>query len=569
MRNVPIQGEEPPELMRHQEQQAGLKPARPIGREFITRIFIWTGVLVLPALRSLEQCSVYPAGIKNLAVISVTDTSVTFTWNMVTPNQTYYNFVVTTDSSYTVYPGNPNFVHFYHFQPDTVATQDSLQPGTKYYIFVSETRCNATDSVSFTTLGGATGSCPSGSAPVPSIKSSTGSFTVCGNGVLVLNSSSASGNTWYMNGQALDSTGSSLVVAQSGSYSLVVLYPNGCKDTSAVQMVTFDPGPATPVVTASGATLVCEGSGVTLYSSASVGDQWFIGSTPIPGQTGSNYSATRTGEYWVEVTDQAGCWAASAQTAVTVDSSSDGDSGLPTISPAGPLYFCADTTFKLRSSHAANYQWYLNGMALAGAGSDSLIVSLPGAYSVATDTGGCRVGGAMSAAVQVSYVGLTAPVISDANGVLVSSFSTGNQWYLNDSAIRGATHQNYTPRVPGSYTVRVGIGVRTIDTTTFQIGVGGCFTEFSAPWVLADSDFVAPVVLVYPNPAVDFVTLQNKRSGPVTVRIFNLMGQQVFGVAGMTGVLQVDVSRWGKGVYFVELTDQGSQQQDKAVMVKL
>jgi hypothetical protein len=300
-----------------------------------------------------------------------------------------------------------------------------------------------------------------------------------------------------------------------------------------------------------------------------VGNQWFNGSTPIPGQTGSNYIATRTGEYWVEVTDQAGCFAASAQTSVTVDSIGGDTTVIPTITPAGPLYFCADTSYKLRASHSSNYQWYLNGSALPGAASDSLVVSLPGAYSVVTDTGGCRAAGGMSSAVQVNYAGLVTPVIADVNGVLVSNFTSGNQWYLNDSVIQGATHQNYTPRVPGSYTVRVGLGVQTIDTVTFQIGVGGCYTKLSAPWVIADSDLLVPVLLVYPNPMVNVVTLDNRRSGPVTVRVFNLLGQRVFAVVGMTGVLRVDVSGWSKGVYFVQVIDQGSQLQEKVVVLRL
>jgi len=537
-------------------------------QQLISRILLWTGVLLLPGLRSIGQCSPYVAGIYNLAVITVTDSSVTFHWKTLASGR-LYGYTVTNDSSYTGYTGNTNFVYFVHYTSDSAATQDSLRPGTKYWIFARQSECGGSDSVSFTTAPYTASLCPPGSVPTPLIKSSTGSFTVCGNAVLVLTSSSPSGNTWIMNGQTLDSAGSSLVVTESGNYSLVVLYPNGCKDTSAVQAVTLDPGPSTPVVTTSGSTTICKGSSVTLYSSISVGDQWFIGSTPIPGQTGSNYIATQTGKYWVEVTDQAGCFAASAQTAVAVDSIGSDILVMPVINPVGPLYFCADTSFLLRASSGMNYQWYLNGAALPGAQSDSLLVSLPGAYSVVTDTGGCRPGGALSPVVQVSYAGLVMPVISDVNGVLVSSFGAGNQWYLNDSVIEGATHQNYTPRVPGSYTVRVAVGVRTIDTTTFQIGVGGCYTEFSAPWVIADSDLMVPTVQVYPNPVFDVLTLRNRRSGPVTVRIFNLVGQAVFAVQGMTGTVQVDVSRWGKGVYFVLVIDQGSQLQEKAVVVRL
>jgi hypothetical protein len=526
-----------------------------------SRILGWTGLLLLPALRSMGQCTVYPSGIKNLAVISVTDTSVTFNWSSVTPHGTYYNYVVTTDSAYTTYPGDSGFVYFYHFQPDTVATQDSLQPGTKYYIFVDETRCSATDSVSFVTKGNR---CPPGSVPTPAISSATGSFTVCGSGVLLLTSSSPAGNTWYMNGQALDSTGSTLLVTQSGNYSLAVRYPNG-----SVQLVTLDPGPPVPLLTTSGSTTICSGSSVGIFSSSSTGNQWYQGNVPLPGETGSEYLADSAGVYWVQVTDEFGCWANSADITVAINPNSIGDKVTPIITPGGPFSFCADTTVLLVSSQAVNYQWFWNGDAIPGGNGDTLAVNLTGSYTVATGTAGCGSLGTLSAPVMVTYVDQLQPVISLVDGVLVSSYATGNQWYLNAGIIRGATHQHYTPRVPGSYTVRIGVGVQTVDTTTFQIGVGGCYSQFAVPWVITDSNLVVPQVLVYPNPVADVLTLMNKGAAPVTVRIFDLMGQQVFQEQGMVGTVQVDVRGWSKGAYFVLVIDQGTQLQEKAVVLRL
>jgi len=560
----PIQGEEPPELMRHQKLWAGPGPVR----EF-SRFLLWIGVLMLPVLHGMGQCTVYPAGIKDLAVISVTDTSVTFHWSKVTPQQTYYNFVVTTDSSYTGYPGDTNFVHFYHFQPDTVATQDSLLPGTRYYIFVFETRCSAMDSVSFVTLGSRVNGCAPGSVPTPVITSATGSFTVCGSGGLVLNSSSTTGSMWYMNGQLVDSGASSLLVTQSGNYTLAVLYPNGCKDTSAVQEVVLDPGPLPPVLTVAGSLEICSGSTVGLYSSSATGNQWYKGSLALPGETGSEYLADSAGVYWVQVTDEFGCRANSAQVTVTINPASVGDKVTPTISPTGPLLLCADSTVLLIASKAVNYQWFWDGDAIPGADGDTLAVNLNGEYTVATGTAGCGSIGALSAPVEITYIDQIQPVITLVSGVLWSSAPSGNQWYLNGHTIRGATNQQYTPRTTGSYTVRVGVGVMAVDTTTFQIGVGGCYSAFSLPWVIADSNLVAPQVSVFPNPVSSVLTLVSKAAGPVTVRVFNLMGQQVFTGQELTGTTEVDVSSWGKGVYFLQIIDERSQLQEKKVVVKL
>jgi hypothetical protein len=402
----------------------------------------------------------------------------------------------------------------------------------------------------------------------PSIRSSSGYWAICGNNALLLTSSSSTGNTWLLDGQAFDSSSASIGVTQPGNYSVVVTDASGCSDTSAVQQVIYDAGPPTPVVS-SPSTLICKGSGLTLSSSGATGNQWFMGETALPGQTANNYLATHAGVYWVEVTDQNGCWAVSAQTALTIDSIGSDTTVIPAVTPAGPLLFCMDTGYMLRSSFGLNYQWYLNGSVLYGANSDSLQVSLPGEYSVATTSGGCGSGGGLSPLVQVGYVGRIMPVITLVNGALVSNYTEGNQWYLNDSIIEGATHQRYTPMTTGSYTVRLGVGVSAIDTSTFQIGEGGCWSLFSAPWVIVDSNLVVPQLSFYPNPVGDVLTMNSKQPGPLTVQVFNLMGQQVWQMVGMIGTIQVDVSRWSKGVYFVRVIDQGTQQAGKAVVVRL
>lgn len=47
------------------------------------------------------------------------------------------------------------------------------------------------------------------------------------------------------------------------------------------------------------------------------------------------------------------------------------------------------------------------------------------------------------------------PVITQNGTVLSSNFASGNQWYLDGNAIKGATGQNYSPTLSGNYTVRI------------------------------------------------------------------------------------------------------------------
>jgi hypothetical protein len=403
----------------------------------------------------------------------------------------------------------------------------------------------------------------------PTIRSNSGYYAICGKSPLLLASSSPTGNRWLGNGVPLDSTGASLVVTQAGAYQLVVTGTAGCRDSSVVVDVVADPGPPVPVLSASGPTTICSGSSVTLSCTSDVGNQWYDNNLALAGITGSEYLATGVGVYFVQVTDETGCWALSNAITVTVNPNKSGSLVLPAVSPGGPLTFCGDTAVWLVSTPAVNFQWFSDGYALPGANGDSLQVTQSGSYAVATGTAGCGSVGGMSAAVAVNFLAEQTPVVTMNNGVLVSSIATGNQWYRNNGIIRGATDQQYTPQQPGSYAVQVEFGVRAVDTTTFQIGVGGCYSAFSAPFVITDSILTSPQVLAFPNPVSSVLTLSSKRPGPVTIRVFDMMGRAQLEQPGVTGTVELDVSRWAKGVYILQMTDQATQATEKAVIVKM
>ena len=506
----------------------------------------------------------YYAGVDSLAVTGLTGTSVLFKWGTAQEGSTYL-WGLTTDSLTlpdTLYSAK-----------DTFAVAGGLIPGAKYYLFVTDSSiagCGSLfDTLSFIAGSMAVNTCPPGAVPVPTILSSTGGYTVCGSNAILLVSSSAAGNVWFFNGAPLDSASATLTVTQGGNYSLAVINSAGCSDTSGPVVVTADPGPPTPVLTASGSTTICIGSSVTLSSSSGTGNQWYDGTSALPGMTGIEYLVSQAGQYWVQVTDAYGCFANSSVVTVQVNNDTAGESVVPTLTPAGPLALCSDTTILLIASQAVNYQWFWNGDAIPGENGDTLSVTLSGIYTVATGTAGCGTMGSLSDSVVVTYFSQLVPTIAMVSGVLVSSSATGNQWYLNDSIIQGAAHQQYTPPGPGSYTVRVETGVQAVDTSTFQIGVGGCWSQYSLPYLITDSIYNVPQVSVYPNPVADVLTLSNKLAGPVTVRIFNLMGQQVWMGQSLVGTVQVDAGRWSKGAYFVQVIDQRTEQEEKVVILRL
>jgi hypothetical protein len=122
-------------------------------------------------------------------------------------------------------------------------------------------------------------------------------------------------------------------------------------------VVTVNPLPATPTISASGATTFCIGGSAVLTSSAATGNVWSNGATTqaITASTAGNYSVT--------VSNANGCTAQSSATAVSVT---------PTVIPLLSIStvnttVCqnASTVFTATPSNggsAPSYQWKVNGV---------------------------------------------------------------------------------------------------------------------------------------------------------------------------------------------------------------
>ncbi|TSJ42483.1 gliding motility-associated C-terminal domain-containing protein [Fluviicola chungangensis] len=286
------------------------------------------------------------------------------------------------------------------------------------------------------------GSCSSASAavvvtvnPLPAIPtiSASGSTTFCAGGSVTLTSSAATGNTW-----STTETTQAINVTTSGSYTVTVS-SGSCSSTSAVTLVTVNPLPAVPTITAGGPTTFCSGGSVTLTSSSASGNTWSTGATT------QSITVSSSGSYTVTVSNGS-CSSASAATVVTVNPLP----AVPTIAASGPTTFCSGGSVTLTSSAASGNTWS------TGATTQSIIVSTGGSYTVTVSNGSCS---SASAATIVTVNPLPAVPTIAASGpttfcsggsvTLTSSASTGNIWST------GATTQSITVSTGGSYTVTV------------------------------------------------------------------------------------------------------------------
>jgi hypothetical protein len=276
-------------------------------------------------------------------------------------------------------------------------------------------------------------------APAQPTISASGATALCSGGSVTLTASPGTTYLW-----STGATTSSITVSSAGTYTVQVTNAAGCQSVASLgTTVTVGTPPATPTITAGGATTFCAGGSVTLTSSAGTSYLWSNGATT------SSISATTAGTYTVQVTNAAGCISsASSGTVVTVNAAP----AQPTISAGGPTTFCAGGSVSLTASAGTSYLWS------TGATTAAISPTTAGTYTVqVTNAGGCQSVASTGTTVTVNTLP-SQPTIS-AGGP--TTFCTGGSVTLTASAgtsylwSTGATTASIAPTTAGTYTVQV------------------------------------------------------------------------------------------------------------------
>jgi hypothetical protein len=228
--------------------------------------------------------------------------------------------------------------------------------------------------------------------PIPSISLGTltnPSACLATDGSIQINGSGTGNLSWTgtssssMNAVSLPATVFNLA---AGSYNFT--FDDGCV-SNGISGSLNDPGaPATPTISSSGSTTLCEGQSVTLTSSSASGNLW------SNGETSPSIIVNTAASYTVQVT-VSGCTSSSSlATTVTVNSVPP----TPTISASGATTFCQGESVILTSSNTEGNLWS------TGEITKTITVNSTGNYTVQTTLNGCNSGLSDQTAVTVNPI---------------------------------------------------------------------------------------------------------------------------------------------------------------------
>lgn len=199
------------------------------------------------------------------------------------------------------------------------------------------------------------------------------------------------------------------------------------------------------------------------------------------------------------------------------------------------------------------WSWSFPGGSPASSGlqNPTVTYNAAGTYSVtltATNAGGSD--SDVQSAFLTVYATPAAPVVTGDMSLLMSSYATGNQWYLSGGTpVAGATGQSFAPPANGLYYV-------------IHTDANGCvsapsnFVQVSAS--IAESETGA--WLLYPNPMTEQLTLLWKATSPsvTSVRMYDAVGRLLYQISNPAGnSIVIPVTQLPAGSYVVEcVTDQ-------------
>jgi hypothetical protein len=280
---------------------------------------------------------------------------------------------------------------------------------------------------------------------------------------------------------------------------------------------------------------------------------WTAPGSSVPTSTGQNLNNvfwTASGNYTVTLSTNDGTGNCSASQLITILDN-------PTLNPtATPNPICNGDTTDLLASGAFTYQWNPGG---PSGNTWSVSPSIDTWYYInGIDLNGCI---SNDSVLVVVHPTPPATTINYSGGILTATTpASAYQWYLNGSAIVGATSSMYTPVANGNYTV-------------MYTDVNGCESANSLITVVADMGLEISndaALNVFPNPGTGIfnIAIPLPDNQEALVQVTDALGKVVYSKKVVfIGTYVLDLGASAKGIYQLQLIS-GSKTYTKKLIIR-
>jgi predicted dienelactone hydrolase len=289
----------------------------------------------------------------------------------------------------------------------------------------------------------------------------------------------------------------------------------------------------TATATAQGATQFCDGGSVGI-TGGGLGYNGYLWSN---GETTTDITATQSGNYTLEVTDQYNCKDTSNVINVTV-----GNPAKPALFVPGDNIFCDGESVAVIISNYDSTQTYLWS---TGETSDNIIVAQTlDVFVKVTDSIGCeKYSDTLSFTMNTNP---PVPTIQQSNDTLFVIGATGIvQWSVDGNVILNSNVTEFVPTTSGVYSVAV-------------IDANGCFAQS------ADFTYIISSVTesensgwnIYPNPVSNSLKIQS-----ADVSVYDITGRkQLIRISSEKNMLQLNLSNLAEGMYVLKIQQESNTQ---------
>ncbi|HMJ67982.1 MAG TPA: T9SS type A sorting domain-containing protein [Cyclobacteriaceae bacterium] len=302
----------------------------------------------------------------------------------------------------------------------------------------------------------------------------------------------------------------------------------------------------------------CGEGSLTLIAAGAPGSggyKWYLtedATDAIAGEAGSTFvtpSLNKTKTYFVSAVNSLGCEGGRMAVTATVTYAYE-------IAGVTGAKICGGESSTISATGApedGSYRWYLSqasvepipGQSAASFPTGELATTTT-YYVTAVNSAGCE---SARVPVTIDVTPISDATITVEGNMLTSNSETGNQWYLNGTAIPGATGKTYTANESGAYKLVV-----TQGTCTTQIE-----QEFA---VTGDIDIAGQKgYLVYPNASTGIIYIEVATTNSVEVSVKNQLGVEVAkGALKQEGAIrkgQLDITGHASGMYLVVIKSGG------------